>query len=211
MGIQERREREREARQNAVLDAARSLLRERGFNGTTTKQIAEACELSEATLFWYFQSKDEIFTSLLFEGIDFMRRGIDKIMDSNLTPRKKLVRLWRFFAEVREEHPEYFHLFGYLAHPQSTASVSDEVKAEIARLSGDNFRRCAELIRQTVGNRQARLVSDLLWSAFFGLMVLRDSRVNLGANPHPTERELGGALHLLLSGIAPGIENGGTP
>lgn len=73
MGVQERRQRERQARRSAVLDAARLLVRERGYNGTTTRQIAEACELSEATLFFYFSSKDEIFTSLLFEGIDFMQ------------------------------------------------------------------------------------------------------------------------------------------
>ena len=65
-----------------MLDAARQLVRERGFNGTTTKLIAERCELSEATLFWYFQSKDEIFTSLLFEGIDFMARGLAAVGQS---------------------------------------------------------------------------------------------------------------------------------
>ncbi|MBI5481108.1 MAG: helix-turn-helix transcriptional regulator, partial [Deltaproteobacteria bacterium] len=50
MGVQERRQREREARKKSVLDAARSLVRERGFNGTTSREIAKACELSEATL-----------------------------------------------------------------------------------------------------------------------------------------------------------------
>ncbi len=66
MGVAERRERERQARKDAVLDAARNLLLEKGFRGTTTKEIAQLCELSEATLFFYFKNKDEILLSLLF-------------------------------------------------------------------------------------------------------------------------------------------------
>ena len=149
MGIQERRERERAARRTAVLDAARTLVRERGFSGTTTKQIAERCELSEATLFWYFQSKDEILVSLLFEGIDFMARGVEEVFAAGGAADAVLARLWTFFARLRQEHPEYHHVFTYLAHPQATAAVAEEVKAELARRSGDNFRRFAELLEDT--------------------------------------------------------------
>ncbi|KKL79123.1 hypothetical protein LCGC14_2017960, partial [marine sediment metagenome] len=39
MGIEQRRQRERDARRKAVLDAARGLVRQHGFNGTTTRQI----------------------------------------------------------------------------------------------------------------------------------------------------------------------------
>ncbi len=203
MGVQERRKRERAARRKSVLDAARGLVRERGFNGTTTKQIAKACELSEATLFFYFKSKDEIFTSLLLEGIDFTRQGLEEIAEAGLEPRAALLRLWSFFGEVKREHPEYFHVFGALAHPQATASVSDEVKEELGRRSGDNFRRLTSLLEDVARVPMPRMAADVLWSAFVGLMLLRDSRVNLGARARPTDEELADALGLLLSGIAP--------
>ncbi len=210
MGIEERRERERAARRAAVLDAARGLVRERGFVGTTTKQIAEECELSEATLFWYFKSKDEIFVSLLFDAIDFMARGLDEIAIAEVPAGDKLTRLWNFLAAVREEHPECFHVFAYLAYPQSTATVTDEVRAELARRSGDNFRRLADILRESQGVKNARLVADLLWGAFAGLMVLRDSRENLGAAPHPNESEMAVVFDLLSSGIAPAEKTGGS-
>ncbi|MFQ5517323.1 MAG: helix-turn-helix domain-containing protein, partial [Acidimicrobiia bacterium] len=70
MGAKERRERERMERRRAILDAARVLVREHGFNRTTTRMMADRCELSEATLFFYFSSKDEILTSLLLEGAE---------------------------------------------------------------------------------------------------------------------------------------------
>lgn len=201
MGVQERREREREARRQAVLEAARELVREQGFNATTTKQIAARCELSEATLFWYFRSKDEILTSLLFEGIDFMARGVRRIVESGTPAEETLRGLWEFFAEVREVHPEYFHVFGYLAHPQSTAAVDEEVRAAIARSSGDNFRVLGAHFAGVLGEEHGRIAADLLWGAFVGLMVLRDSRVNLGAKAHPTRGDLEVAAGLLAHGL----------
>ena len=135
MGIQERRERERQARREAVLEAARSLLQEHGFNGTTTKEIAKRAELSEATLFWYFKTKDEIMISLFFEGVNFMSRGLEKVAKSNVVGPEKLTRLWKFFGKVQSEHPEYIQVFTYLGHPHATAGIDDEVKSEILRRS----------------------------------------------------------------------------
>ncbi|MCH8863650.1 MAG: TetR/AcrR family transcriptional regulator, partial [Proteobacteria bacterium] len=143
MGVRERREREREARKSAVLDAARELFLKRGFNGTTTKQIAKKCELSEATLFFYFRSKNEIFTSLLFEGIEFWARGLKKIAALDLPPREKLTRIWKFYGQVDAEHPEYYQLSAFLARPMATADVSEEVRESISRRSGENLRQLA--------------------------------------------------------------------
>lgn len=228
MGVQERRQREREARRKAVLDAARELVREHGYNGTTTKQIAAACELSEATLFWYFKSKDEIFTSLLFEAIDFMQQRIDALGSGDSTadtvavptgsavaePAQLLAGIWAIFTELRASYPEYFQVFTSLASPEATAAVSAEVKAELVRRSGENFRRVAELVgRTSAGQRsggdaelsdaaRTRVATDVLWATFLGLGVLHDSRVNLGAAAHPTAPELDQAFALLTIGLA---------
>lgn len=202
MGIAERREREREARRATLLEAARGLLLERGFGGTTTKAIAERCELSEATLFFYFGSKEEILVSLLFEGIDYWAKGLERLEKQSLPPAEKLARLWKYFGDVRSEHPEYFLLSAHLAQPRATADVTAEVRAEIVHRSGENFARLARLLEETTGLEDGRIAADLLWGAFFGVMALRDARVNLGAKPHPTDRELTAMFKALADGLA---------
>ena len=180
MGVAERRERERQARKDAVLDAARSLLLEKGFRGTTTKEIAQLCELSEATLFFYFKNKDEILLSLLFESIQFWEAGLEKLAQSKLDPEKRLDQIWRFHEKVNEEHPEYYVISAYLAQPNALQGVSEEIKEEITRRSGRNFQRLAELLEVVTGQPDGKHLADTLWSTFLGLMILRDSRVNLG-------------------------------
>jgi len=201
MGTKERRAREREARRGAILDAARSLVRERGFAGTTTRLIAERCELSEATLFFYFASKDEILISLLGEACDFWAEGLDAILAADAAPQAKLEEVWRFFGQVQDQHPEYIHVSTFLAHPGSTGSIDDELRDDLIERTGDNFRRLSDLIADLDGLEAPRVAADVLWSAFLGLMVLRQGRANLGAPEHPDEAEVARALRLLTDGL----------
>lgn len=210
MGIAERRAREREARRKALLDAARALVLEKGFTATTTRQIAKRCELSEATLFFYFKSKDQILVSLLFEGIAFMERGLAEIAAMEPPSEAQIERLWAFFSQVRQAHPEYFQVFAWLAHPAAGSSVSDEVRSDLARRSGDNLRCLGEILEGAMGAGAGRLAADLVWATFSGLCALRASRSNLGAPEHPTDDEMAAVLGLLLSGLRARPNDGGS-
>jgi TetR/AcrR family transcriptional regulator len=64
--IKEKRERlTSEKRKAKIIDAALSLFAEKGFNGTKTKEIAEAAGTSEPLIFWHFKSKEEIYREAL--------------------------------------------------------------------------------------------------------------------------------------------------
>jgi AcrR family transcriptional regulator len=180
MGVAERRERERQARKETVLDAARELLLVKGFRGTTTKEIAENCELSEATLFFYFKNKDEIMLSLLFESIKFWADGLDKLSASKVSGSKRLDQIWRLYEKINDEHPEYIVISAYLAQPNALTGVSPEIKEQVVRLSGENFQRLADLLEEATGRSDGRYLGDTIWSTFLGLVVLKDSRVSLG-------------------------------
>ena len=204
MGVQERREREIEARKDAVLDAARALLLEKGFKGTTIKGIAERSELSEATLFFYFSNKDEILVSLLFESIRFWTHGFEQIRKSRINPEKKLDQIWRFHEKVSEEHPEYYLMSSYLAQPNSLNGVSDDIKERIVQQSGENFQRLARLLEEATGQPDGRHMADTMWATFLGLVVLRESRINLG---HGEVRSTRKDRHTAFQWLKKGFQN----
>jgi AcrR family transcriptional regulator len=50
---------------DTILDAALHVVRTRGLNNATTKEIARAAGFSEATLYKHFQDKEELFVEVL--------------------------------------------------------------------------------------------------------------------------------------------------
>lgn len=202
MGVTERRVRERAARRDSILGAARTVLLERGVRGTTTKEISERCELSEATLFFYFKSKDEILLSLIFESISFWADGLAALSARDLPPGDLIDAIWQFHEEVYREHPDYFAISTYLAQPHVLENVSAEVKDEIARRSGKNFRRLAELLERVSDAAPGRVLADTLWSLFLGLTISKASRANLGHDgPDDGPKIRAAAFALLKRGL----------
>ena len=54
-----------DARRSQILRVAINLFSQRGFSGTTTKEIARAAGVSEAIIFRHFANKDELYSALL--------------------------------------------------------------------------------------------------------------------------------------------------
>lgn len=54
-----------EERRRLIVEAAVALFSQKGFRGTTTKEIAEAAGCSEATIFKHFATKHELYSAIL--------------------------------------------------------------------------------------------------------------------------------------------------
>lgn len=77
------RERKKQRTRAAIMDAALGLFTRRGFDAVTTAEVARAAEVSEATLFNYFSTKEDLiygrlesFWTALFEAVD--QRGAEE-------------------------------------------------------------------------------------------------------------------------------------
>lgn len=65
-----RRERKKAQTRVAIHDAAMALFADRGYRETRVADIAEAADVSEATFFRYFSSKEEVVLVELVAGMD---------------------------------------------------------------------------------------------------------------------------------------------
>jgi len=54
-----------DARRSQILQVAINLFSQRGFSGTTTKEIARTAGVSEAMVFRHFANKDELYSAIL--------------------------------------------------------------------------------------------------------------------------------------------------
>lgn len=61
-----------ERRRQEILTSARQLFLEHGFHGTTTRMIARKAQTSDALLYRYFPSKQNLFDAVINEGLSHL-------------------------------------------------------------------------------------------------------------------------------------------
>jgi len=173
MGLKERREREKEARKRQILAAARKLLFKKGIQSTSINQIARTAELGVGTIYFYYQSKEEIFYSLQEEGLDIFFREIDAIGRAKTTPDEKLRETGRAYLRFSSEHKDYFDIINYfLATP--TVILGSELKQQIDRKGSHILELIGGFIRTGVSDGMFRPVDSkkyavMFWGALHGL------------------------------------------
>jgi AcrR family transcriptional regulator len=102
----------KEATHGKILEAAADLFRSRGFDATTTRDIARAAGIATGTLFNYFQSKEAIVARLAQSAVTkgrlaFERQAIDGGLEEELfaltaAELRQLRSLRKFVAPLLE-------------------------------------------------------------------------------------------------------------
>jgi AcrR family transcriptional regulator len=78
-------------RRTEILTKARDIFARYGFRKTTVEEIAAACNLGKAALYYYFQSKEEIFAAVVRREADQLFEGIAAAVGAVSAPREKLL------------------------------------------------------------------------------------------------------------------------
>jgi AcrR family transcriptional regulator len=141
------REKARLERYQNIRAAAEQLFNERGYEHTTTKEVAELAGVGEATLFRYVSNKHELLLLVIGERMDTTLQAIedaDKELAANTsTARDYVERIYaifraraRFYATDPENVTSYLH-HGFKAGSQLGAqsiSQGDRVIVLIAAI-----------------------------------------------------------------------------
>ncbi|SEB50495.1 TetR/AcrR family transcriptional regulator [Terriglobus roseus] len=61
-------------RRTSLIEAARTLFAERGFHGTTTKQVAAAAGVTESLIFRHFENKESLYHAVIDDYVERSRR-----------------------------------------------------------------------------------------------------------------------------------------
>lgn len=87
-----------DATRRALLEAALSVIAERGYSAATVDQIVEAAGVSKGVAYYHFTSKADIAECILIEGIDEVRASFQAIAGDAPTATAALVGMIESFA-----------------------------------------------------------------------------------------------------------------
>ncbi len=108
MSISERQLEERKMRQDRILEGALSVFKEKGLDGATMDEIANASGFGKATLYYYFKSKEEVFSAILVDGWQNIWESLEPVIAEHGSPRKTFVNVLIKIAENAQNRPGLF-------------------------------------------------------------------------------------------------------
>jgi TetR/AcrR family fatty acid metabolism transcriptional regulator len=106
-GVQRNGRKRNPERELRILEAALDLFGRKGFEATTVSAICEAAGVSEATLYEYFESKEQVLFSI---AELYTRRELERlegVRDFIHDPREKLRVVIQAYLEFYERNPLY--------------------------------------------------------------------------------------------------------
>lgn len=76
-----------------LLEVARKLFAQKGLEGTTMNDIAQASGRGRRTLYTYFRNKEDIYYAVIEEELDRLSEKMDVVLTSPAAPEEKLLNL----------------------------------------------------------------------------------------------------------------------
>ncbi len=182
MGIQERKERERERRRQQIIVAAKRVFSEKGFNRTTMEDIAKEAELSPGTLYLYFKNKDDLYASLSLRILQFLLIRLEHVTDNKaLSPVQKVSAMAEVMIDVYEFDPLVIINMFHLQSSETLKNLSDELLTEIKDLSRKSLGGIAGIFDEGIRSgvfiqAHPTALADIFWSLFAGIVLWESSK-----------------------------------
>jgi len=174
MTISTRKERQKEELRSKILDAAKELFIERGFESTSIRNIAERIEYSPTTIYLYFKDKDDIFFALHQEGFVLLNQYF-KSLQNVADPFERLKAITRSYIAFALENPEIYDLMFISRSPMNalTKDRDDEKWEEGNKAFGALSNTVIECIQQGYfRGMDPEILSFTCWSMVHGICAL---------------------------------------
>ncbi len=142
MGTLERKEREKEQRRKAIIKAARKVFFEKGLHAASMDEIAELAELSKGALYLYFKSKEDLYASLLEEGLAILRRMFEEVAARPLPPDEALREVGLAYYEFYKRYPDYFEVLKFT----DTRGLHSKLSREVLQCAQECSMSCLKVV-----------------------------------------------------------------
>ncbi len=102
---------QRESRER-ILAAALEAFSERGFDGATTRDIAQRADVNLGLIQYYFEGKENLWHAAVERAFADLHLGLDRVLaeDSDLDARERARRMIRTFVRFVAGKPEFVRI-----------------------------------------------------------------------------------------------------
>ncbi len=97
-------------RREEILQAAKELFLEQGYDATTIRRIADRVGVSAPALYLYFPDKEQMMLALCDQTFGHLLRAVEEIEKTVTDPRQRIRRFGEAYLKFGLEHPDEYRL-----------------------------------------------------------------------------------------------------
>jgi AcrR family transcriptional regulator len=175
VGTIERRQRELGKLRTKILNAARMLFIEHGYDAVTMRAVAKKIEYSPTTIYLHFKDKESLIQELCTLDFLTLARAFQRIARV-ADPVERLRQIGRAYADFGQHHPNHYRLMFMTPHP---AFDPDEKDVEKGNPEQDAYAFLKYTIAEGVRAKRYRtgvadveLIAQTVWAGIHGVIAL---------------------------------------
>lgn len=205
MGIAERRQSEKDARINLILDSAAAIFRKKGFQDSTIEDIAAHAEISKGIIYYYFKSKSDLYLCLVQPALEKLLECLTNIAeDKQDEPDHRIKRFARAVYEFYTNNKDAYYLI---------TKYNDEEYSKL--LPVDRLDRYRHMMRGTLGQCEVVIkdgidkgifkdinsyaAAEVFLGSFMGMMQFQENRMKQGKKDY--REEMLGYMQIIVDGL----------
>jgi AcrR family transcriptional regulator len=207
MGIQERREREREIRRQQIMIAAKKVFSEKGFRWATMADIAREAELSAGTLYLYFRHKEELYAALSLRILMYLKIRLEEIKEeTNISHEQKIRAVWKVMHDAYKFDSWIMINMFSLQASETLKNISPQLLSQITELSSSIIGVIAKIFEEGINagsiiERHPVALADIIGALFSGVVLREESKRIIDNGKDHLTRSLGIAFEIFSRGL----------
>lgn len=155
-----------------ILQAARQLFLQDGYEKVSIRNIADAIEYSPATIYLYFKDKNELLFALHQEAFGKLIEEFQPVFTVQ-DPFERLIKMGQQYIHFAMENPELFDLMFIMTAPLEALACHNEVWDDGRRAFGLLISVVQDCVDAGVFKHQdAERAAMMIWSMVHGLAAL---------------------------------------
>lgn len=144
MSIADRKQEEKQEMYKRILNGARKIFLEKGYEQTSMRNIANEINYSPGLLYFYFKDKGEIFHELHREGFQLLLNQL-KVLNKVADPFERLKAMGRIFIQFAQDNKDYYNLMFIVEEPTKMPEPGGfKIAQETINLLFSTIKECQE-------------------------------------------------------------------
>ena len=202
-----RREREKLAHRNEIIDAAIRIFSKKGFFYATLGEVAKEAEFSKGTLYLYFTNKEDLLYNIVKEKTAAFAQIIKEALPGTLSFKQELTGLFKRIAEISFSEKDLLSLI--MAQHAANFKALSPINAKELHSAHDAFydiiqnRVTSACGRDELRKLEPRTITGLIHGSLEHMMITRWNY----ESPEQLKKGVETYIDIIFNGIAKEKEN----